>query len=311
MSAKKSWDLERKPARVSAPEPVAAARGVSTRNVTIARGAKVKKEAGPPLKARRRKQQVLFRILLGVLLLAVIAGTFYVLWLPVFRVNAVSVEGPDSAQVQELAQAKLQGAYFWILPRNSLFFIPQKAIRKSILENYADIEAVSMSAHGLHTLVIQNIRRVTAFWWCGTSLEAAPGTCYETDAEGLLFAQTDLSMMEASTTPLLKMYMMLDAPDAAAPLRSHIANATVIPNILRMVKALRSLGANIDSVILRDDEVDLKTAGGTRITYVLGHEAQAAALAATALPTLDVNDGSIEYVELRFEGKVYVKKRGE
>jgi len=74
---------------------------------------------------------------------------------------------------------------------------------------------------------------------------------------------------------------------------------------------LAGLTGLVHAVTLRGDEVDLHTEGGTRITYVIGDEGEAAILAATSFPTLNVNDGSIEYVDLRFRNKVYLKRVGE
>jgi hypothetical protein len=73
---------------------------------------------------------------------------------------------------------------------------------------------------------------------------------------------------------------------------------------------MRTLGADIVSIDIRGDEADLYTRAGTRITYVLGREQQAAGLAASAFPTLKLNDGSLLYVDLRFDSKVFFKKKG-
>jgi len=70
------------------------------------------------------------------------------------------------------------------------------------------------------------------------------------------------------------------------------------------------LNVSITTIDLRGDEADLYTPQHTRITYVLGKETVAAQLAHSAFPTMSVNDGSLEYVDLRFDGKVYFKKIG-
>ena len=70
---------------------------------------------------------------------------------------------------------------------------------------------------------------------------------------------------------------------------------------------MKSLNVPIVSLVLRGDEADLYPQSGTRITYVLGQEQAAAQLAKAAFPSLDLNDGSVQYVDLRFDGKVYYK----
>jgi hypothetical protein len=95
-----------------------------------------------------------------------------------------------------------------------------------------------------------------------------------------------------------------------SPLGSVIAQANLIPNALQFIKALKSLGVPIVAFVIRGDEADLYAQSGTRITYVLGHEEVTSQVAESAFPSLNLNDGSLEYVDLRFEGKAYFKKVG-
>lgn len=324
MSAKKSWDIAPKP---KAPTPVQSpVRGMHdirpkpkqtvapvavpvTRNVTFARGKKAPSEKRAPLKKRREKQRKVFKIALVVLGVALIAVAFYVIWLPALRIDDVRASGAHAQEIQNLAQPMLYGTHLMLVPRSSIFFIPEREIRARILEAYPDVEAVSISADGLTTLTIESLARATAFSWCGTTRDVPHVTCFETNAEGLVFRAA--GPIPSGTA--LKVYAPLDS-DASAldyPLRAHIVAAAELPDILRFVKAVQSLGAEIDSFAVRGDEADLYTKAGTRITYVIGHEEQAATLAATAFPSLTLNDGSLSYIDLRFNGKAYFKRVGE
>jgi hypothetical protein len=94
-----------------------------------------------------------------------------------------------------------------------------------------------------------------------------------------------------------------------SPLGQDIAEANMIPNALDFVKEIKSLDVPIVTLVIRDDdEADLYAQSGTRITYVLGTEEASTVLAESAFPSLNLNDGSLEYVDLRFAGKVYFKK---
>ena len=99
------------------------------------------------------------------------------------------------------------------------------------------------------------------------------------------------------------------APRLVAVLGASVTGAKYIPELLRFAKTLKSLGAIVTSVQLRGDEADLYTVYGTRITYVLGREQQAATLAATAFPSLTLSNNSLLYVDLRFDSKIFFKKR--
>ncbi len=279
-----------------------------------------------PLKARRkraRRQTLRILVILCVLAVAAIIGTF---WLGVFRIQQVGTAGPDSQGMQTIAQSALTGTYHYVIPRNSIFFFPEQQIRTEILNQYPEISAVSISRTSLSTILISGIPREAALTWCGDTYSAvvpqvanvanasttpvAPQpSCYSADAQGVIFAPiSDPSLV----TGTLRIYGSLSGTGDSnpSPLGATIAEANVIPNALQFIKALKSLGVPIVAIAIRGDEADLYAQSGTRITYVLGHEEVTAQVAESAFPSLNLDDGSLEYVDLRFEGKAYFKKVG-
>lgn len=292
-------------AKASAPASVP----VSKRNVTITRGKKPRTESREPLKKRRKKTQKAFFVVLGILMLVLVAAFFYVVWLPAFRIASVTAAGPHAEEAKLSAERTLQGTYAFVLPRNSLFFIPESDIRTRILAEHPDIEAVSISAAGLTVLSLTTLPRAEAFVWCGAERELSDGTCYSANAEGLIFAP--LSPESASTSQALRVYASIEGQEGETPVKARIGYASRIPEALRFIKAMQTLGANVVSVSLRADEADLYTDAGTRITYVLGREQEAAGIAASVFPQLSLNDGSVSYVDLRFSGKAYFKRTSE
>lgn len=342
MSAKKSWDVERRGAKQSAPARAGTKRVEMTRRQTTsqapapARPARTvaprpKVEKTGRLRERRREARKLTLIVWGIALLILTGILLYVLWLPAFRVSAVVAEGPDPEGIERATKETLVGTHLFILPKNSIFFIPEREIRAHILETFPAVQAVSISATGLTSLKIGATIRASSFTWCGESVELPAPTCYEADAEGLVFRETVIPEPTASTTasssatttnglfakkaePSSESSLLVYGPLEGAemgPIRSHVTYASALPGALKFIKGMRTLGADIRSVTLRDDEIDLHTRAGTRITYVIGEEGQAAILASTAFPTINVNDGSIDYVDLRFDNKVYLKRTGE
>lgn len=282
---------------------------VSKRNVTLTRGKKARPESKEPLKKRRKKTQKMFGVVIGITALLLLGSMLYLVWLPAFRVSSVEAKGPHAEEAQHLAQQALWGTHAFVLPRNSLFFIPEHDIRTRILERHPDIEAVSISATGLSSLLVTTLPRAEAFVWCGTTRTTSDGQCYSANAEGLIFASVLPEV--ASTTAALRVYAAVEGHEGESPVKARIGYASKIPEVLRFVKAMQMLGANVVSVSFRDDEVDLYTEAGTRITYVLGREEEAAGIAASVFPQLALNDGSITYVDLRFSGKAYFKRAEE
>lgn len=319
MSVNKSFDVERKAPVRTVPIAEQAPRARSSKlpakrvraavsHVQTAPRPHARPTSKESLKIRRARARKIVVIFLGLLGVALVAATFYLCWLPALRVDQVEAVGPNSDDVVMLTKKELAGTHLFIVPRNSLFFIPETDIRKRILEAHPDIVAVSIKDKGLQGIRVTSVPRDSAFLWCGITREQTQETCYEADADGLVFL-LHTSDTTASSTLLLKVYAPLKG-DNAEPVRAHVTQTDSLPKALRLAKAFRQLGANSAALALRGDEADFYTLGGTRITYVIGREENAAALAASVFPKLQLNDGSVEYVDLRFETKVYLRKQG-
>ena len=311
MSAKRSWDVRRE---VRAPAPVAAR--------------PARRES---LKEKRKKQQKIFLIVLGVLGAFVLAALVYLMWQPFVRIMSVTAEGPNADAARAIAEASLEGTYLYVLPKDSIFIFPEGAMRRQILNEYPGVTAVSIKRTGFTSIALSNVPRSSAFIWCGESAVSS-SPCHQADAEGFVFAPEEQQgavavamQMEDATEPeakaapvvedidmsVLRIYAPLEGADAGSPVRAHVVGAERLPDVLRFVKAMKSLNVGVVSVEIRGDEADLYTPEGTRITYIMGREKAAADLAASAFPTLNLNSGELEYVDLRFRGKVYVKRIGE
>ena len=321
MSAKRSWDVRRE------------VRGASAAPQTPAR----RRET---LKDKRTKQKRIFLIVLGVLLVLLLAGLVYLMWQPFVRITSVSSEGPNAQDAKLMAEEALVGTYAYVLPRDSIFIFPEGSIRRQILNTHPAITAVSISRASFTSISIKTVPRASAFMWCGASAELR-GPCYQADAEGFIFADEEgreavavAVRMDMLTEPsfeesivmqevveeepiiedvdmsVLRIYAPLER-EGETPIRAHVVGASRLPDALRFVKAMKELGVGIVSVEIREDEADLYTPEGTRITYILGDEEEAAKLAASSFPSLNVSSGALQYVDLRFEGKVYVKRHNE
>ncbi len=320
MSVKKSWDVEPSPRRASVPVRSAAPRADTRRKViapkprkeerVVARARTREPLSKEPLKVRRARARRLFIVGVSVLSACILGALIYAAWLPALRVSEVFVEGPSAERIKQLALKELQGTHLFIVPKNSLFFIPESSIRARMLQEHPEVVAVSFKAHGLQGLTVIALERSSAFLWCGDSYETKLPTCYRADADGMVFAPHESLEPLASSTLLLRVYVPLEG-GAAEPIRAHVGYSSALPHALRFAKALRELGASIAELAIRNDEADFYTKQGTRITYVIGREKEAAQLAASAFPKLTLSDSSVEYVDLRFEGKVYLRKVGE
>ena len=259
------------------------------------------------LKERRRLRRgiIAFSILLCILLGAVGYG----LWQSEVRISRVDVIG-SSTDAQEtivdIATRMMRGSYFGIIPRDSIFFFPEDYIRTSILASHSNIAAVSISRNKFTGLSIKVDMRVPIARWCGLApTEGVEEYCYVFDASGVIYAASS-----STTSPLnpFKLYAPL-ADDTAEPLRASIMSAEKIPTIFDFARNLTMFGSSVVTVVIHNGEVDNNLASGTRITYVLGNEQSAFTALVSARDNFNLSDGSIDYLDLRFNGKVYLKRK--
>jgi len=252
-------------------------------------------------RTRRRRLGIVFVILLLLLLAAVVYG----LWQSSVRIARVDVYGAD-ASLAAYAKDAIQGSYFGIIPRDSIFFFPASHIRTDILAAHLDIAAVSIFRSSLTSISMKMSERAPIARWCGLAPTAGVDEyCYVFDASGFIFAAATTSIQAINTFAL---YAPLEG-ETLEPLRATIAHTERLPAAFDFARQLDTLGSPVLQVSMRGDEVDDTLKSGTRVTYVLGNERNAFTALVSARDNLNLADGSIDYVDLRFDGKVYLKKR--
>lgn len=266
---------------------------------------------------RRLRRRRVFSAILFVIFL-ILGAILYALRQDAVRITHVQIYGADQS-LSEVALGALRGSYLGIIPRDSTFFYSGSSIRNAIIAEHPDIAAVSLFRSGLTGLSIRINNRAPVARWCGLSPTAMVATssasgahgseeyCYVFDASGFIFAPYASSTIVINPAVL---YAPL-AGDTLEPLRATIAHADLLPAAFDFARQLGTLGSPVTSVVIRGDEADEYLKSGTRITYVLGNEQNAFTALMSARQDMNLADGSVDYVDLRFDGKVYLKKRGE
>ena len=255
---------------------------------------------------RRSKRRYAFFALVFLILIA-IGGLIWGLQQSNVRIARVEVFGADQS-LADIALKAMRGTYLGIIPRDSIFFFPASRIRADILAAHSDIAAVSIFRNGLTGISIKMNDRVPITRWCG--LSPTPGVepyCYVFDASGYIFAAAGSTKQ---TVNAFTLYAPL-AGDTLEPLGASIAHAEKLPRAFDFARQLDTLGSPTIHIVLQGDEVNDYLASGTRISYVLGHENDAYTALVSARDTFNLANGSVDYVDLRFDGKVYVKKRND
>lgn len=321
MSERKSWDVQiKRKAEAPAPAPVRApARRVEPKAAPV-RTPAPKRPITPPsgtLKQRRKQKRRSFQYVLLALLGLIVGGIFFTLWQPMFRVTEVNAGGPGAETAVQVVKGELAGTYAYLIPRNSVFFLPEERMRASLIEAIPEASAVSLRRTSFSSLFVETTGRAELFIWCGSSIDAPlpDGSCYEADINGFIFRRAADISTSTSQTPReqVRVFGALNrenTPDGS-PVGAQLAFTGSMTDALKFVDAIRELGAPVSALAIRGDEADLWLGRPARITYVLGKEKDAAFLAASALPAINLADQTIQYIDLRFPGKAYIKRYGE
>lgn len=249
---------------------------------------------------RTRRRRALF--MFGVLLLLLFGAVIYGLRQSAVRIGHVNIIGGDNA-LTALALADIQGMYLWLIPRDSIFFFPASRIRADILAAHPGIAAVSIFRNGLTGLSIRVDNRVPIARWCVAS--STPEGCYFFDASGFVYATT------SATAPVNSFIVYESLTGGGESIGATLPYAADLPAAFDFARQLDALGSPVSRVVFHDDEVDEYLASGTRITYVRGHEQNAYTALVSARANLNLADGSIDYIDVRFDGKMYLKRNAK
>jgi len=254
----------------------------------------------------------------GIALLIMGAIGLYVVQQDAVRVSQIDIFGAD-ASLSTYAKEALEGTYLGVVPRNSIFFYPEEDIRARIMRADSDVATVSIFRKGLRGLTVKVSNRVPIARWCGESyvpqatrfdLKATStrsnlvDQCYVFDDSGFVFATT-------TSLPLVNSFAFYEAVASSTPVGvgSTLPNTQEFPAAFNFARELATFGSPVVAVVIRENEVDTHLASGTRLTYVLGREQDTYTALSSAKHSLNLADGSLDYVDLRFDGKMYLKKR--
>ncbi len=265
------------------------------------------------LAVRRRKQRRRAQIAATIFFCMLLSAAVYGLWQPSVRISHITVEGADGS-IMEIANKAMEGNYFGLIPRNSIFFFPSSSIRSDILSTHLGVAALSIGRDGLSSISIKANERVPIARWCSGSFEAfSEKDCYLFDANGFIYdTATSSDNGEVSSSKILTPYILFGSliADDVPPLGATLKNADIFPAVFDFARQIGSSGSPIRAIVMRNDEVDFYImATGARITYLLNDAQNAYSAIVSAKGNLDLSDPTLQYVDLRFPGKIYLKKR--
>lgn len=275
--------------------------------------AKISSARRNSLADRRKRARRRLTIALAIVSVILFGLALYGIQKPGVRVSRVQVYGSE-LPLETIALDVMQGQYLGVIPRDSIFFYPEQAIRARIIEMHGDVSGVSFFRNGTNGLTLRITQRVPIARWCpallgivGTSTASGSelDDCWFFDDSGLLFATS-------SAVAVVHPFIIYEPLPSADPIRGQrLASADLLPASLNFARQLDTFGATAISISIQGAEATIALKTGARITYLLGGENEAYTALVSAKNQVILTAPTLDYVDLRFSGKVYKKMKGD
>lgn len=236
------------------------------------------------------------------------------------QIENIEVSGNSTLSKEDIAnlvKAETSAKYFKLFSKNSIFLYPRKSIEKTLTDDLKKIETVSIKSKGLKTLVISMVERKPNSLWClsrpeeGTSRKNNnSGMCYFLDKGGLVFTESP----DFSGNSFLRYYGLLD--DIEQPIGKNYMTSEKFREVSRFIGSLEILGIKV-ATFRAETESDYEIILKNGIKIILDDKKpfdKTLENIQSILGEVDLksdyspnNPPKINYVDLRFGNKVYLK----
>lgn len=258
---------------------------------------------------KHRKKLLMYKFVLFVMaVLLSIPGLGWLMGFNEVTIQNIIIKGNSTVttdKVDTIARGYLEGRYFFLFPKDSIFIYPQHSIEASVLESFKRIKEVSVSFKDFQSIVIEIKEREPDALWCDNApVQNGVGNCYFLDSSGVIFAKAPVF----SGNIFFRYYGDVEG--------DPVGSAFLSPDefsILRLfVLSLYEL--NISPVflsIIGQDTMELYMEEGNKIIF--GRRQNLSDVLSNLESILasdefkDKGFSEIEYLDLRFGNKAYYK----
>lgn len=271
----------------------------------------------PKARARRNRALVFRSVLVACFTLFLVgsAGTLFLI--PALMVREIRVSGTEDSllesRIRTIALRESSHYLFYVFPRRNTFLYPLDAIARAVQDELPEIAHVEAQHDDIHTIHITiEIRKPFALW-CGDIVPLPgdpPGDCYIIDTNGVVYAHKDEADIPteraASTTMSIYFYGALG--EGGLP-GAQFLTPERFGRLRDFVELLSGRGMPVVSSITIDDtQGEITLQSGVRVLYTEQSTAEDIVRRLTLLlHASDIDPTALEYIDLRFGNKVFVK----
>lgn len=277
-------------------------------------GLPVQKRA--PTARDRRRKVLIKKVSITLVSFLVVFGIFsYVMNLSPLRVEKVVIFGTNivsESEVSEVVNTLISGKYFFLIPKNNVFFYPKERLGNDLLSKFSRIEAVYPALDRGNILVVTVAERSPKYVWCGKENRRDTSTheeCYFMDKDGYIFIKSP----DFSPNVFFRIYGELAS--TTEPIGARVFSLDEFTRIMDFRSAVSSIGFSPKAVVsLKDGDYEFILNNGGKILFNTKNDFAKSAdnirLAVTSAPLFDelkTKPNKLLYIDVRFGNKVFYK----
>jgi len=144
------------------------------------------------LELKKNRRKVFFRktLFLAVIILIIFFGLAYLSHLDSLNITEVEIGGNrviDTEALKTTVNQQIARKYLWLFPKTNILIYPQNAIKNELRDKFKRVKDVSLSIKDGKILAISLIEREAKYTWCGITINLEEEKCYFLDADGYIF----------------------------------------------------------------------------------------------------------------------------
>ena len=270
------------------------------------------------MRARRRRlflirfYIILFFLLVIVFGLAIFSGHKNI------TVQTIIVSGNAAVQSDEvlkIANRDMTGRYWYLFAKNNSLIFPKAQIKKDLLKEIKTIKDVNISWSNWQRIDISILERKPQAVWCGNDIKIAETECYFLDKNGYIYSQAPVF----SGTMFIKNYgvpFTLKNASSTDFLGQYYLSRETYTQIYNLVQILDQKGIKVVTVTYDNFDYKFILENGPEIIFNNKNSFDSSfnnLFSAIETKNLDLEKdaGLINYIDLRFDNKIVIGKKGK
>ena len=264
---------------------------------------------------RRRKELIKKAIIASAISFFAVATFIFIVNLSSLRIEKTVVFGTNILKeddVLEVINVGISGKYFFLIPKNSIFFYPKEGIKNALLNKFGRIEAVYPALDNGNVLVVSISEHSPKYLWCGDKKieeNNASGNCYFMDKTGLIFVKSP----DFSSNVFFTFYGPLAS--TTEPIGARIFSVEEFERVVYFKDSISEIGFKSKAfAVLNDGDYEFNLSPSGKILFNTKNDFTKSLdnilLAITSLPLSDeikTKLDSLLYIDVRFGNKVFYK----